>query len=478
MDLASQLAGHRSAAALLEGGRRVSYAELSELVLRTAAGLGELGLPARARIAVAADATVDGVVAYLGVQAAGLLPVMISSRSPAAELERRFAEAEPVAVALGTRDPIEVPGGLPVYRPAGSSADDLPSADAAPIAPRPRSADDPAVVLYTSGVSGDARPVVLSHGNLAATSRGLIDGPGGGIGPSTVCLCAMPLAHVFGLNSILGTVLRGGGKVVLSDDTDPELLGELLARHRVTMFSAVPIMWKSMIQLGERSLFETVTRASYSAAPMPPALLAEVQDALGLTIVGGFGMTETAGTICLDDAHDPSFGSLGRPLGGNECRVVEHGADVEPGDYGSLLVRGPSVTSSYLDGSAVPTDDDGWFRTGDLATIDDEGRMTIVDREKDVINIGGFNVSPAEVESALSQHPAVASSVVVGDIEGDREIVVAHVELIDASATSEQLTEHCREFLSRYKVPSRILVHDELPRTDAGKAVRRLLARA
>jgi long-chain acyl-CoA synthetase len=104
--------------------------------------------------------------------------------------------------------------------------------------------------------------------------------------------------------------------------------------------------------------------------------------------------------------------------------------------------------------------------------------MTIVDREKDVINIGGFNVSPAEVESALSQHPAVASSVVVGDVEGDREIVVAHVELIDASATNEQLTEHCRELLSRYKVPSRIFVHDELPRTDAGKAVRRLLARA
>lgn len=479
MDLASKLAGHRSANALVEGDRRVSYDELNELVLRTAAGLRDLDLGSGARVAVAADTTVDGVVAYLGVQAAGSLPIMVSSRSPARELARRFAEADPVAAVLGAVGTVELPDGVPAYRPAGAHNSDLPAVDSPPLDPVACDADDPAVVLYTSGVSGDARPVVLTHGNLAATSRGLIEGPGSGIDPTTVCLCAVPLAHVFGLNSILGTVLRAGGEVVLSDDADPDLLGELVARHRVTMFSAVPVMWKALAELGDPSLFATITRASYSAAPMPPAMLAEVQDALGLTIVGGFGMTETAGTICLDDPTAPSFGSLGRPLGGNEVRVVDHGAEVEPGDYGALLLRGPSVALHDLDGTPIATDPEGWFRTGDLATLDDDGRMTIVDREKDVINIGGFNVSPAEVEGALSEHPAVASSVVVGDVERDREIIVAHVELNGATpVTTEQLADHCRDLLSRYKVPTHIFVHDELPRTDAGKAVRRLLARS
>jgi long-chain acyl-CoA synthetase len=477
VDLASTLGGHTSSTALIEGELRVTYAELNDLVLRTAAGLRDRGLTSGARVAVAADPTVDGVVAFLGVQAAGLVPAMVSPRAPVAEFERCFDHVDPALLLIGTDRSVDLPGGIEPVRPAGTIQADLERADSDPVGVAPCREDDPAVVLYTSGVAGHPRPVVLTHRNLTATCDGLIAAPGSGLDSATVALCALPISHVYGLNSILSTVLRAGGAVVLVNDTEAELVGELVARHRVTALPTVAAMWKSIAAVGDPALFRTVVRATYSAAPMSPRVLATVREALGLRLVGGFGMTETAGTICQDDPLDPAPGSLGRPLGDTELRVVDgDGHDVLPGDYGELLLRGPSLTRQYLDGTDVDIGDEGWFRTGDLAAFDDAGRMTIVDRSKDVINIGGFNVSPAEVETVLDEHPAVAGSVVVRDIEDDREVIVAHVSLIaDGAASPAQLTEHCRDQLSRYKVPTRIIVHDELPVTEAGKAVRRLL---
>ncbi len=477
VDLATTLAGHDSARALVEDGRTVTYAELNDVVLRTAAGLRARGLTSGARVAVAADNTIDGVAAYLGVQAAGLVPAMVSPRAPRAELERSFDHVDPAAILLGTERDVDVPDDLELLRPAGSTLADLEHADAAPVGVAPCREDDPAVVLYTSGVAGHPRPVVLTHRNVASTSEGLLALAGTTVGSANVALCALPLAHVYGLNSVLATVLRSGGEVVLTTDTDARSIAELVARYRVTSLPAVPQMWKSFAAVPDGSLFRTVVRPTYSAAPMPPSVLAAVREALGLTLIGGFGMTETAGTICLDDPNDPTPGSLGRPVGDTELRIVdEHGDDIVPGDFGELLVRGSSVTRQYLDGSEVEIDGDGWFHTGDLATFDDDGRMSIVDRGKDVINIAGFNVSPAEVETVLGEHPAVAASAVVRDIEDDREVIVAHVELIaDGAASADQLADHCRDRLSRYKVPARIVIHDELPLTEAGKTVRRLL---
>ena len=143
-------------------------------------------------------------------------------------------------------------------------------------------------------------------------------------------------------------------------------------------------------------------------------------------MAGGFGLTETAGTICHDDPTDAHPGTVGLALGDTEIRVVDDDDDAVLGDVGEVWLRGPSVATQYLDGTPLDTDD-GWLRTGDIGMFDDEGRLDIVDRKKDVINISGFNVSPAEVEVALAMHPSVSTSVVVGDVEDDREVVVAHV---------------------------------------------------
>ena len=478
-DLASRLAGHASATALVDGGGRITYGELSDRVLRTAAALRADGLGSGARVAVAAACTVDGVVGYLAVQAAGLLPVMVSPRSPLVEQKRRFDLVDPALVVLGSRTRPELPDGVRVVRPAGSSANDSEVLCAEPGGVSAVAKHDPAVVLYTSGVAGLPKPVVLTYGNLAATRDGLIAAPGAGLDPSTIAFAGLPMSHVFGLNSIVGTVLRAGGKLVLHDGFDPVEVSELIARHRVTALSAVPLMWKALAAVGDRDLFATICRATYAAAPMPPTVAAQVTDALGLMVAGGFGLTETAGTICHDDPIDPHAGTVGYPLGATELRVVDDGDDALPGDFGEVWVRGPSVAVAYLDGSLVELADDGWLRTGDVGLLDDDGRLVIVDRKKDVINISGFNVSPAEVELALSAHPAVATSVVVGEVENDREVVVAHVVVVPGrKATEAELLEHCRAHLSRYKVPVRVFLHAELPVTDSGKAIRRVFGRS
>jgi long-chain acyl-CoA synthetase len=238
-------------------------------------------------------------------------------------------------------------------------------------------------------------------------------------------------------------------------------------------------MWKALAEVGNRAMFATISRATYAAAGAPPAVAASVAESLGLALAGGFGLTETAGTICHDDPTHPHAGTVGRPLGATELRIVDDGGDALSGDYGEIWLRGPSVARTYLDGSPVDLTDDGWFRTGDVGVLDDDGRLAIVDRKKDVINISGFNVSPAEVEAALSAHHAVANAVVVGEVDNDREVVVAHVVLVPGQQVSEgELLEHCRAQLSRFKVPARIVMHGELPVTDSGKAVRRLLGRS
>lgn len=478
VDLASRLAGHATATALVEHGERITYAELSDRVLRTAAALRESGLTAGARVAVMAASTTDGVVGYLGVQAAGLLPVMLSARSPLPEMRRRFDEVDPALVVLGATARPELPDGIRVVRPVGTSADDSEVLAAEPTSAASVAAQDAAVVLYTSGVSGLPKPVVLTYGNLAATRDGLIGAPSAGLDSSTVALAVLPMSHVFGLNSIVGSVLRAGGKLVLREGFDPEEAAELIARHRVTALSAVPRMWEALAENGNRELFTTITRATYAAAPLPPTVATSVQSSLGLVLAGGFGLTETAGTICHDDPTHPHAGTVGYPLGATELRIIDDGEDALAGDIGEIWIKGPSVAQAYLDGSPIDPIDDGWLRTGDVGLLDDDGRLAIVDRKKDVINISGFNVSPAEVELVLQAHEAVHASVVVGEVENDREVVVAHVVVGPGhQATEAELIDHCRVQLSRYKVPSRVFLHDELPVTESGKTVRRLLDR-
>jgi long-chain acyl-CoA synthetase len=225
----------------------------------------------------------------------------------------------------------------------------------------------------------------------------------------------------------------------------------------------------------------TVTRATSSADHLPAAVAKQVHERFGVRIAAGYGLTETAGTICLDDPLNPVLNTVGRPLGDTQLRLVDdEGDEAEPGDPAEIWVRGPSVFGGYVGTFAdVPAvTSDGWYRTGDVGVVGDDGRLMIVDRLKDVIIVGGFNVTPSEVEDVLLRHPMVSAALVVGEAD-DRsgERVVAYVvPRPGAAVDAAVLISHCADHVARYKVPARIVLRDDLPTTLTGKPVRRLLS--
>jgi long-chain acyl-CoA synthetase len=477
-------AADRDSVALIEGDQRLTYGALLDLVSRTAGGLRGLNIAPGGRVAVAARAGVEGVVAYFGIQAAGCAAAMLNPRSPRSELEAQLAQLDVDLVVLGADD-VDLPADVRAARPAGAASNsDLPTLDRPEAGDIAITADSPAAILFTSGVAGIPRPAVLTHANLAAVQHGLIDLPGSSLSPSTVALGVLPIAHVFGLNSVLGTVLRAGGSVVLADRFDAAETLELVLRHRVTAISAVPQMWTAWAATPDAApdAMATVVRATSSAEHLPTATVEAVRERFGVRIAGGYGLTETAGTIAHDDPRAPSPPAVGRPLAAVQLRLVDwDSVDVEPGDRGEIWVRGPSVFQGYLgDEPSLPPamHPSGWYATGDVGIVDDDGLLTIVDRVKDVVIVGGFNVAPTEVEGVITSHPAIAAARVVGEPdEQGGERVVAYVTTVIGLVAPEPaaLQELCRRRLARYKVPARIEIRAELPTTDAGKPIRRLL---
>jgi long-chain acyl-CoA synthetase len=323
--------------------------------------------------------------------------------------------------------------------------------------------------------------VRLTHTNLGSVQQAMIDQPGSGLGRSTVAIALLPISHVFGLNSLMGTMLRAGAAVVMLDRFDPIHSLELVDRHGVTTISAVPQMWSawSSCEASDRAM-RTVTRATSSAAHLSPDVAERVRERFGVRIAAGYGLTETAGTICLDDPLDPVLNTVGRPLGATEIRLVDDdGDDAERGDPAEIWLRGPSVFAGYVGASAgeAALEPGGWCRTGDIGVVADDGRLMIVDRAKDVIIVGGFNVTPTEVEDVLLIHPTVSAALVMGEAD-DRsgERVVAYVvPRAGATIDAAVLVEHCAAHVARYKVPARIEIRDDVPTTTSGKTVRRLL---
>ena len=470
-----------SSPALIERSRTVTYGELSELVLRTAGGLLSKGITPGSNIAVASTTSIDGVVAYLGVQAAGAVPVMINYRATLPEFEARFAIVDPRFVVVSGSASIDLPAGLSLYRPASAAQTDVERLDAPLNDEIPVGTDTAAAVLFTSGVSGAPRPVPLTHGNLTAAQFGQINQPSSPLGTSTIALAALPMAHIYGLNSVLGSLLRSGARIVMMERFDAAGAAELVAEHGINTIAAVPQMWNSFLDVGlPETAFRSVTRATASAAPLSAKISGPFAEYFGVNLAGGYGLTESSGTICLDDPTSPHTGTVGRPLGDTVVRLVDRdGDDVEAGDSGEIWLKGSSMCRKYSASGELeaPHASGGWYETGDVGVFDGDGRLRIIDRIKDVVIVGGFNVSPAEVESVLMQHPGVSQAAVIGEAD-DRsgERIVAFVrQSAPGSATSDDLTAHCRRQLARYKIPARFEVRDDLPMTESGKIVRRLL---
>ncbi|GAA1484238.1 long-chain fatty acid--CoA ligase [Brachybacterium fresconis] len=358
---------------------------------------------------------------------------------------------------------------------------------------------DTAVVLYTSGTTGRPKGAELSHSNQlmnAVTCNRLFGSEPG----ADTHLVALPLFHTFGATVDMTSGFSMGATLVLLPRFDAQQALQLLVRHRVTRFAGVPTMWWGLLHVLDgapggsdgagadgpdvATISETLRLGVSGGAPLPVEILEAVRERLGISIMEGYGLSETSPVASFSLAERPRPGSIGLPVWGVEMRLIDPASPdwaevTEIGAVGELAIRGHNVMSGYL---GRPEDTaaairEGWFRTGDLARKDEEGFYYIVDRSKDMIVRGGYNVYPREVEDVLISHPKVSLAAVVG-VPDERvgEEVTAYVILEDgASVTAEELRAWGAEQMASYKYPREVVLVEELPMTSTGKILKREL---
>ena len=472
-------AGVPDAVALLGARGATSYAVLDDSVARFAGTLANAGVSPGDRVAILSPNDETFVLGYLAVLHVGAVAVPLNPSAPPEELAREMAA---VAPKLG----LAAPWTEGMLEAAGATvlSVDLDEAGSEPIPRVQRDSDDAAVLLFTSGTAGAPKAAVLTHGNLAANIGQVQEHPGLRLHRDDVMLGSLPFHHVFGLNVVLGVSLAAGGAVVLESQFDAAEAAELVVRHDVTVLAGVPTMYSQWLALElPDGAFRSVRLAVSGAAALPPAVGAAFRSRFGVVVHQGYGLTEAAPIVTTTalGGNEPRPGSIGPPVPGVEVRIVDDdGADVLDGDPGELWVRGPNVFPGYWhddEATARVLTSEGWLRTGDVAVVEERGDLRLVDRSKDLIIVSGFNVYPVEVEEVLREQPEVLDAAVVGEPSSRTgEAVVAFVvarpgEVLDAAV----LGERCGKSLARYKCPSRIEILDELPRSPAGKLLRREL---
>ena len=327
----------------------------------------------------------------------------------------------------------------------------------------------PGVILYTSGSTGQPKGAVLSHAALAAANESWA-GPVMGLTAADRVLAVLPLAHSFGLNGALLAPLLAGVTVVLQERFTPEDTLRAIARHRATVFPGVATMFARILESPalEGADLSSLRLAVSGAAPCPWVLASEWRRRTGVRIVRGYGMTELFRPISYlaGEATDRPD-SIGRAVPGVELRVVDD----------ELWIRSPAAMDGYLrapEETAAVLAADGWFRTGDLATISDDGYVSIVGRKRELILRGGYSVVPGEVEQALLAHPAVAEAAVIGVAHPELGEEVAAFVTLRAGARVEpgDLIAFCRQRLAGYKYPRRVTVVEAMPRSATGKILK------
>jgi len=349
--------------------------------------------------------------------------------------------------------------------------------------PEPAVADvadeDTAVLLYTSGTTGQPKGAELTHANLtsnATGSRNLF-----GKGPESVCLGALPLFHSFGQTCGMNATLGGGGTLTLVPRFDPAKALEVIQRDRVNVFQGVPTMYGAMLHLPDRDRYDvsSLELCASGGSAMPVELLRAFEQAFGCMILEGYGLSESSPVASFNHRDRPRKpGSIGTPIAGVEMKIVDDdGAEVPTGEVGEIVIKGPNVMRGYWQRpeATAETIVDGWLHTGDMGRVDEDGYFFIVDRKKELIIRGGYNVYPREVEEVLYEHPAVREAAVLG-IPHDEygEEVGAAVSLCDgARATPDELREYVRERVAAYKYPRSVWIVDELPKGPTGKILKR-----
>ncbi|MQA96877.1 MAG: long-chain-fatty-acid--CoA ligase [Streptosporangiales bacterium] len=475
-----------------------TYRELYERTCRLANALRGIARPGD-RVAILAENHPEYVLAYYGVPLAGMALTFLNYRLNAREITGILADARPTVV-------ITEAAYLPVIEEARATVDsvhtvvmidaDAPDTvrfgalvDAAP-AEQPEADDDAlAWLIYTSGTTGRPKGAMLSHRNVTAAVANTTSTWEHG-GDDVVTLFPWPLCHIAGY-SVLVSHTRAAELVVMRR-YDPESFLELVERHRVTDITGAPTMLSMLLRTPGIETYDTSTirRIGYGAAPMPVEVLRKAMERFpNARFQTGFGMTELSGNVMFHTADDhvaavngrtDLLASVGKPMPLSAIRVVDaEDKDVPVDEVGELVIRGDQVTMGYwgMSDATAEAMRGGWFHSGDLAKLDADGYLYIVDRLKDMILTGGENVYSREVEDVLYAHPGVAEAAVIGEpdeVWGERVVAVIQPSAAGPPA-EEELIALCTERLAGFKRPRRFILLDELPRNAAGKILKREL---
>jgi long-chain acyl-CoA synthetase len=338
---------------------------------------------------------------------------------------------------------------------------------------------DPAVIIYTSGTTGTPKGATLMHSNLAAGARvgcELVHA-----GPHSVVVATLPLFHVFGMNSILNTTIHAGGLVTLVPRFEPGKVLEVIDRDRATTFGGVPTMYSALLHYPDRQRFDvsSLDLCISGGAALPVEVLRGFDEAFGAKVLEGYGLSETTGMATFNTPdRERKPGSIGVPVGGTEIKLVDSDdREVPSGEPGELVMRGPFVMGGYWNREQATQEvmRGGWFHTGDIATVDDDGYLFIVDRKKDLIIRGGYNVYPREIEEVLYTHPAVREAAVVGVPHASlgEEVGAAVAFKPGQEASTDELREYMKQRVAAYKYPRVIWVVEDLPKGPTGKILKR-----
>jgi long-chain acyl-CoA synthetase len=480
--------------AILFEGACVSYGELDRAAARTAHGLARRGVAAGDRVALFLPNIPAFAIAYHAVQKLGAIVVSASAMLTTEELralledsgaatvftvEALWPRVAPLAGELVPRDRIvicegEVAGLATLDALGAGEPDALQAREMDPAAP--------AAILFTSGTTGRQKGATLSHANIAsnvsAVNRYMRTGPADRV------LVALPLFHVAAQNVLMNGGLAAGATLVLHRRFDTARCAAAIEEHRITIVVGVPTIYMSFLNAGvPPAALASVRLYKSAAATMPVEIARRWRDIYGRTVMEGYGLTETSPASTFNHEHEYRPGSVGTPIDLVDMRVVdEDDRDVSPGTWGEVVFRGPNVMLGYWN---RPEDTrlamrGGWFHTGDVGYVDEDGYLYLVDRMKDMINTAGFKIWPREVEEVLYRHPAIRECAVVGlpdALKGEiaKAVLVARPGI---APTAAELDASCRERLAAYKVPRAWELVDELPKSPSGKVLKRLLRQA
>ncbi|MFC8867132.1 long-chain fatty acid--CoA ligase [Streptomyces sp. NPDC057148] len=475
--------------ALVEGDLRLTFAEVWRRARAQAGALTGLGVRPGDRVALMAPNTADFPQAYYAIAAAGGVVVPVHLLLSPSEVEHVLRDS---GATLLLCHPAQADTGAAAARETGvrmiTLGDELGklAADAEPLPSYvTRDADDPAVVFYTSGTTGVPKGAVLSHFNLVMNATvNAFDA--NDIRPDDIALGALPLFHAFGQTVSLNSAWRAGATLVLLPRFDAARAIELMVAEKVNTFHGVPTMFVALASAASAAGSLPGLRVCISGgASLPVAVLERFEEAFGARIYEGYGLSETSPAAAV---NQPVFGAkpgtIGHPLWGVDVEIAR--AEVEgaiellpPGELGEVVVRGHNVFSGYLGRPEATAEAlvDGWFRTGDLGTKDDEGFLRIVDRKKDVVIRGGYNVYPREVEEVLMRHPGIAQVAVIGlpdELHGE-EVCAVVVPADGAAPAAAEVVEWSKQHLGKYKYPRRVEFASELPLGPSMKVLKREL---